>query len=49
VTAPFLENAVIFPLDGFSSFVKEQVTIGVNVCISLDQEVAPSEGVALLE
>jgi hypothetical protein len=29
--APFVENAVIFPLDGFSSFVKDQVTIGVWV------------------
>jgi hypothetical protein len=29
VPAPFVENAVFFPLDGFSSFVKDQVTIGV--------------------
>jgi hypothetical protein len=29
--ASFVENAVIFPLDGFSSFVKYQVTIGVWV------------------
>ena len=29
--APFVENAVFFPLDGFSSFVKDQVTIGVWV------------------
>jgi hypothetical protein len=28
VPAPFVENAVFFPLDGFSSLVKEQVTIG---------------------
>ena len=28
---PFVENAVFFPLDGFSSFVKDQVTIGVWV------------------
>ena len=27
--APFVENAVFFPLDGFSSLVKDQVTIGV--------------------
>ena len=25
--APFVENAVFFPLDGFSSLVKDQVTI----------------------
>jgi hypothetical protein len=31
VPAPFVENAVFFPLDGFSSFVKDQVTIGVWV------------------
>jgi hypothetical protein len=29
VPAPFVENAVFFPLDGFSSLVKNQVTIGV--------------------
>ena len=29
--APFVENAVFFPLDGFSSSVKDQVTIGVWV------------------
>ena len=29
--APFVENAVFFPLDGFSSFLKDQVTIGVRV------------------
>jgi hypothetical protein len=29
--APFVENAVSFPLDGFSSPVKDQVTIGVWV------------------
>jgi hypothetical protein len=29
--APFVENAVVFPLDGFSSFVKDQVTICVWV------------------
>jgi hypothetical protein len=29
--AAFVENAVFFPLDGFSSFVKDQVTIGVWV------------------
>jgi hypothetical protein len=29
--APFVENAVFFPLDGFSSFVKYQVTIYVWV------------------
>ena len=27
--APFVENAVFFPLDGFTSLVKDQVTIGV--------------------
>ena len=27
--APFVENAVSFPLDGFSSFVKVQVIVGV--------------------
>jgi hypothetical protein len=27
--APLVENAVTFPLDGFSSFVKYQVTIGM--------------------
>jgi hypothetical protein len=31
VLAPFVENAVFFPLDGFSSLVKDQVTIGVWV------------------
>jgi hypothetical protein len=31
VAAPFVENAVFFPLDGFSSFVKDQVIIGVWV------------------
>jgi hypothetical protein len=29
--APFVENAVFFPLDGFSAFVKDQVTRGVWV------------------
>jgi hypothetical protein len=29
--APFVENAVFFSLDGFSSLVKDQVTIGVWV------------------
>jgi hypothetical protein len=29
VPAPSVENAVLFPLDGFSSLVKDQVTIGV--------------------
>ena len=29
--APFVENAVFFLLDGFSSLVKDQVTIGVWV------------------
>ena len=29
--APFVENAVFFPLGGFSSFVKDQVRIGVWV------------------
>jgi hypothetical protein len=28
---PFVEDAVFFPLDGFISFVKDQVTIGVGV------------------
>jgi hypothetical protein len=27
----FVENSVFFPLDGFSSFVKDQVTTGVWV------------------
>jgi hypothetical protein len=31
--APLFENAVFCPLDGFSSFVKDQVTIGVWVHI----------------
>jgi hypothetical protein len=31
VPAPFVVNAVFFPLDGFSSLVKDQVTIGVWV------------------
>ena len=31
VPAPFVENAVFFPLDGFSSRVKDQVTIDVWV------------------
>jgi hypothetical protein len=31
VAAPFVENAVFYPLDGFSSLVKDQVTIGVWV------------------
>jgi hypothetical protein len=29
--APFVENAVFFPLDGFSTFVKDQMTIAVWV------------------
>jgi hypothetical protein len=29
VPAPFVENAVFLPLDGFSSLVEDQVTIGV--------------------
>jgi hypothetical protein len=29
VPAPFVENAVFFPLDVFISLVKDQVTIGV--------------------
>jgi hypothetical protein len=29
VPAPFVENAVFFPLDSFSFLVKDQVTIGV--------------------
>ena len=28
---PFFENVVFFPLDGFSFFVKNQVTIGMWV------------------
>jgi hypothetical protein len=31
VPAPFVEDAVFFPLNGLSSFVKDQVTIGVWV------------------
>jgi hypothetical protein len=31
VPAPSVENAVFFPLDDFSSFVKDQVTIGAWV------------------
>jgi hypothetical protein len=31
VPVPFVENAVFLPLDGFSSLVKDQVTIGVWV------------------
>jgi hypothetical protein len=31
VPAPLVENAVFFPLDGFSSLVKAQVTTGVWV------------------
>jgi hypothetical protein len=31
VPTPFVENAVFFPLDGFSSPVKDQVTIGLWV------------------
>ena len=29
--APFVENAVFLPLDGFSTLVEDQVTIGVWV------------------
>jgi hypothetical protein len=29
VPASFVENSVFFPLDGFSSLVKDQVIIGV--------------------
>ena len=29
--APIVENAVFLPLDGFSSLVEDQVTIGVGV------------------
>jgi hypothetical protein len=41
VPAPIVENAAFFPLDGFSSLFKDQVTTGVWVhfwvfnCISL--------------
>jgi hypothetical protein len=31
VPAPFVENAAFFPQGGFSSFVKDQVTMGVWV------------------
>jgi hypothetical protein len=31
VPAPFVKNAVFFPVDGFSSLVKVQLTIGVWV------------------
>jgi hypothetical protein len=31
VPAPFVQNAVFFPLDGFSCLVKNQVTTGVLV------------------
>jgi hypothetical protein len=31
VPTPFVENVVFFPLDDFSSLVKDQVTIGVWV------------------
>jgi hypothetical protein len=31
VPAPIVENAVFLPLDGFSSLVEDQVTIGVWV------------------
>jgi hypothetical protein len=31
VSTPFVENAVFFPMNGFSSLVKDQVTIGVWV------------------
>ena len=31
VPAPFFENAAFSPLDGFSSLVKDQMTIGVWV------------------
>jgi hypothetical protein len=31
VPASFVKNAVFFPLDGFSSLVKDQLTIGVWV------------------
>jgi hypothetical protein len=31
VSAPFVENAVFLPLDGFSSLVKDHVSIGVWV------------------
>jgi hypothetical protein len=31
VPAPFVENAVFCPLDGFSSLVKDKVNIGVWV------------------
>jgi hypothetical protein len=31
VPAPFVENAIFFPLDGFGFFVNNQVTIGVWV------------------
>ena len=32
---PFVENAVFFPLDAFSSLVKDQVTIGVWIHFSV--------------
>jgi hypothetical protein len=35
VPAPFVENAVFFPLDGFSSLVKDQVTIGVQIVLNI--------------
>jgi hypothetical protein len=37
VPAPFVENAVFIPLDGFSSLVEDQVTIGV-LCLFFGQE-----------
>ena len=33
--APIVENAVFLPLDGFSSLVEDQVTIGVWVHLEL--------------
>jgi hypothetical protein len=45
VPAPIVENAVFLPLDGFSSLVEDQVTIGVflkeeNYCQQLKQKIA---------
>ena len=34
-SVPLVENAVFYSLDGFHSFVKDQVTIGVNSFLGL--------------
>jgi hypothetical protein len=44
VPPPFVENDVFFPLNGFSSLVNDQVTIGVLVRVSIPAQTRSSWG-----